>query len=274
MAVLEIEAGARRRLPIWQTAKGAYRDTFANIPALAIAGALPCLMSILLDFAVADEADELPLQVLRLTITSVIGGLFECVWLRTLLLESSDAPARPLPPLNLRFARYIGYGLLFTFPFGLMMVLRQVTGGTPTQHALALALGATFAITYVILIFLYLRLSFVFCWIVTDFRATLMDSWRCTRGNGVRLLVAYLLVSMPLLALPFAFGIIIAMISPDFAQQFGSGTLEQDTRWYLLIGGNIGVYLYYGVEAAFGARAFCTLTGWQSDRRELLERFE
>jgi len=82
------------------------------------------------------------------------------------------------------------------------------------------------------------------------------------------------LVGLPLLLPLFGFGVVVAVVSPELGAQFENGTLEGAPLWVLLVAGNALLYLYYALSCAVVVGAFSVLTGWISNRNEMLERFE
>ncbi|MFN4764777.1 hypothetical protein ACKGJN_16735, partial [Gillisia sp. Q332] len=114
MAVLENAEAVVPKLPIWQTTKAAYRDTFGNLGVVATAAAVPFGLSVLVDIALPEDAAGAALAVIRLFLTTAVVALFEIAWLRRLLLEESTARPGLVPPIGRRFRVFVGYSLLLT----------------------------------------------------------------------------------------------------------------------------------------------------------------
>ncbi|MGD1876514.1 MAG: hypothetical protein ACFB13_03330 [Kiloniellaceae bacterium] len=272
MTVLETEPPRILKVPVWQVTKAAYRDTFGNLGVFLIAAALPFGLTIGLDFAIHEETAGLGLGILHLVLSTVIGTFFEVAWYRHLLLDGATARPALVPHLDRRLMLFVGYNLLLTFLFvpGLFIekLLPQAAASAP------LAFGSLAFVLHAVAAYISVRFAFVFPWIALDAPERLGESWHRTTGNGLRILIAQVVVAAPFVLLVFAFGAVIAIIAPDLGALFENGRLEGGMRWFALIAGNILLFLYYALSCAVLARAFCALTGWQPDRRELLERFE
>lgn len=272
MTVLESEEAAILKLPIWQTTKTAYRDTFGNMGVVATAAAVPFGLSVLLDIVLPEESAGAALTIIRLFLPTTFAALFEIAWLRRLLLEGSTARPRLVPPIGRRFGVFVGYSLLLTVLFVPALFFKIVL--VETAEASPVTFGIFVFVLYIAASYLSVRFGLVAPWIALDAPQRLGESWRRTQRNGLRILISYCLTALPLVLLLAVFGVIIAAVSPELAAQFEDGAFDGSAYWFVVIGGNAMLYLYYALSCAVLAHAFCTLTGWQRGRRELLERFE
>ena len=272
MTAVETEQPLVLNVPVWQVVKAAYRDTFGNFRVFVIAAAVPFGLSLLLDMAIQEETAGLGLGILHLVMSTVIGAFFEVAWFRHLLLDGATARPGLVPPLGRRLTLFVGYNLLLTLLFMpalfIERALPQAAASTP------LAFGSLAIALYAVAAYLSVRFAFVSPWIALDAPERLGESWHRTTGNGLRILIALVVVALPFVLLIFAFGAIIAIIAPDLSALFENSRLEGGTRWFVMIAGNTLLFLYCALNGAVLVHAFCALTGWQPDRRELLERFE
>ena len=259
------------KVPVWQTAKAAYRDTFGKLGAFVTAAALPFALSLLIDIALPEQQGSASTGFLRLLLGTLVVALFEFAWLRHLLLGREGRP-RLVPRLDRRLKVFVGYALLLTLPTAPALFLQTVLEKTalPVPEILIVVV----VILYGVGSYLWVRFGLVFLWITLDAPERLGASWRSTSGNGLRILVVLALVGLPLLLPLFGFGIVLGVVAPELGAQFENSTLEGAPLWVALVAGNALLYLYYALSCAVLARAFGVLTGWISNRNELLERFE
>lgn len=271
MTALETEANAGTKLPIWQTVKAGYRDTFGNFGAFLRAACIPFVLTLGLALALPEDGGPAA-SILGAVLATVFAVLFELTWYRFLLL--GPGTGSPLLP---RFDRtlwvFFGYTLLLMLPIapaeGLFLLLgsREETGPA--------ALYVIAGVLYLLGVYLSLRIGFSRLWIAVGATGRFGDSWRRTRKNGLRLLLAVGLLSLPLFVVVAAAGTLIVVFSPETAAQIEeSGKFEGWPRWADIVITQAGLFFFYGISCGALVRAFCVLTGWVSNREELLERFE
>ena len=271
MTTVEIQQAVVPKLPIWQTVKAAYRDSFGNPSALLTAAAIPFVLSLLLDTAMPAEAGDLGSDILRLVLDSVAVALFEITWFRHLMLGGDAGRPGPLPAIDRRLRLFLCYTLLLSLLFVPNLLVEKLVGPAVqlAPHLLVPAVFLLAASSY-----LFVRFAFVSLWIAVDAPERLGESWRYTRRNGLRILVAVVLVAVPILLPLFGLGIVLAIVAPELAARLESGSLDGGALWLHKAGSNILLYLYYALSCAALVRAFGLLTGWLGDRRALLERFD
>ena len=272
MTVLEQEAAVAPKLPVWQTAKTAFRDTFGNLGVVAVAAAVPFGLSMLLDAVAREQDTNVGLYLVFQAANTVIVALFELSWLRFLLMGRGHGTPRALPATPRRILVFVGYSLALLVLFLPPMVLSQITEhrGAETPPGVVIA---TLAL-YLLATYLWARLSFICPWIAVDAPERFAASWRTTAGNALRLLFTIILVGLPFVLLAGAVLFILAMVGHNGGQPMGAIGQGGVSFWVLLGIGNLLLYLYSALSCAVLAQAFCILTGWQRERRELLERFE
>ncbi|CAN0441005.1 unnamed protein product, partial [Ectocarpus fasciculatus] len=247
------------KLPIWQTVKAGYSTVFDNPGALARAAALPVIISILLEGLIPEESGS-ALGMLRIVLTFVVFALFQIVWLRFLLLRSTDVRPGFLNLPGRRFLPFLGYSLLLLIPY-LPALLFQYSAANHDGPVPVFTIVLIVAF-YAFALYLGIRFGFTFLWIAIDAPQRLGTSWRATRKNGLRIAIAFGAVAAPLFALFFVGGALTSIMSTDIASQLETGVYETWLFWILLILGNATFYLYYALACTVMARAFSALTGW------------
>ncbi|WP_193366573.1 hypothetical protein [Pelagibius marinus] len=272
MSVLEHATTGRRKLSIWQATKAAYRSTFANPGRLAIAAAVPFVLSLLLDGFFAPEASGFGLTLAYTAASTAILALFELTWLRFLLLGPAQAETGLLPGTNRRLPSFVAYSLLLLLLFMPALLLVQITQENPESASAGIVIGTI--VVYVLAIYLCTRFILVYPWIAVDAPERLTASWRATAGNGLRLIFAILLAGIPLLVTAGIIIVVVVVVFHGDAQQINIAAQQGLMPWVSNAIGNLLVYIFYALSCGVTAYAFSALTGWQGDRRELLERFD
>lgn len=260
------------KLPVWQTVKAGYGETTRNFGAFLTAAAVPFALSLTLAAVMAEAQERRSLTLLRSFLDIMIVAVFEVAWYRHLLLKSSEARPRLLPRPGRRLIPYLGYawflGAAF-FPAFIAMEPFAEGPGSALQIAIVIVLvGAAF--------YLNIRFTFAFVWIAVDESGRLGDSWRRTKGNGLRLLAALTLIAMPILG-AFLVGVfLLEFVFPDTMIMTRLGTTDAGSGlyWVSLAGEQALTYLLYGVGCAAFVQALRSLGGWTGDQREILERFD
>lgn len=271
MTTVEIQQAVVPKLPIWQTVKAAYRDSFGNLGALLIAAAIPFVLSLLLDVAMPAEASSFGLTLGQTVASILIASLFELAWLRFLLLGPATARPALLTGLGRRLPLFLGYTLiLFLFFLPNMLLFQGV--GSDSASTLGMIIAAV--LLYVLATYLWARFTFALLWIAVDAPQRLGDSWRTTAGNGIRMLVALVLVGIPLMLTVVVLTHLATAVFDNERSQFDAGTFQDWTLWALHGAGNVLLYLYYAFTCSVLTCAFSVCTGWRGDRRALLERFD
>jgi len=282
-AATDSEAIAPVKMPVWKTGKAACRDTLVNSGTLIAIAVLPILASLLLESAATAIRDSglgdvagVIVAALRVAVSILIVALFELVWLRFLLLSSSKAGPRTLLRPGWRLLPFFGYGLVLALPFLPAFLLQYIA----TNHD-----GPVPALTIALVVFAYLlggyfsfRLSFALLWIAGDAPGRLIASWRATRKNGLRILIATCLVAIPfailVILISLTVGVALAFVDPELALQMENDTTEGWPFVITLLIGNVIVFAFYALTCATLYNAFSFLTGWTRNRDEIFERFE
>ncbi len=265
-------APAQPKVPVWRTVGAAYRDTFGNFGAFLLLAALPYAVSTLLSVVLTTQSAGLTYDLLNTLVEPLPVAVFECLWLRYLLLRGSERrPALLLQPQQ-RLLPFLGYTFILALLYVPVILISNfaLAAVLPEQQVAGLlALPLLVVATY-----FYLRLCFALPWIAVDATGRLQQSWQRTRGNGLRLLAVICLVTVPpMLLIGLAAGI-AQFTAGDSAPDLTAGDMADPGYWLLSIIFQVIAYLIYAVNIAAIAQAFCLLTGWLPNRSELLERFE
>jgi len=264
--------GARPRLPVWQTVKAGYRYTFKHFGAFLRAAAVPLVLTLGLSLAIPAEGAGPGATVVSAVLVAVFVTLFEITWFRFLLFDSRSESTRLLPRFDGTFWRFLGYSLILMLPMAPAELLLLLIGYGPEEASAVLLVVA--GLLYVLGLYVSLRISFCLLWITVGLPGRIGESWRHTRKNGLRLLLVMVILCLPLVLLLGAVGVIIAVLHPESMTQIETGGLEGSAGWLDLVATQVALFFFYGVSCGAFVQAFGVLTGWISDRRELLERFE
>jgi len=260
---------ASTKLPVWRSAVGAYRDLFGNFRAFLTAAAVPFVLSCAIYLVSSPYAEDLAPQIATTVLETLPVTLFEIAWFRFLLIRGAETRPGLLPRPGRRLPRYLVYSLLLV----LLNLPQILLPAAPLPGLGPVAIAALFLLTTVLLGYFSLRFSFVLAWVAIDRPGGFGASWQATGGNGLRLLVAGTLVSLPIF---FAIGVLVALMPPTVTESLTppADPASNLANAPLLLGTAAMTYALAAVVASLIARAFCLLTGWSPNRDELLERFE
>lgn len=272
MSTADSDLGSPAKLPVWQTVKAGYGETTRNFGAFLTAAAVPFALSVTLAAVMAEAPERRSLTLLRSLLEIMIIAVFEVAWYRHLLLKSPEARPRLLPRPGRRLVPYLGYAWLLgaaSFPALIAMEPFAEGPGSALQIAIVIVLvGAA--------LYLNIRFTFAFIWIAVDESGRLGDSWRRTKGNGLRLLAALTLIAMLILGVLLVGIFLLELVFPDTMIMTRLGTTDAGSglHWVSLTSGQALTYLLYGVSCAAFVQALRSLGGWTGDQREILERFD
>ncbi|MDX6750007.1 hypothetical protein SH611_09335 [Geminicoccaceae bacterium 1502E] len=226
------------RFPVLEIARKTYGSLFHDLPALARAAALWIGFMVLLEALIAFsgfdsealmQAHMDGLSMTRLLVLGLAAGLLNWLaitavvvfWHRRILLDE-QAPAA-MAPLNGRVAAYVWALIKLAVTGGLAAVAGMVCSmplaaglmalGHESPLAGALAMAASF-LGMMLPIFVVVRLQLILpAAAVNDQAMTLRASWRTTKGSFLRMLLAGLLATLPLMvALVVATGAIMLLL--------------------------------------------------------------
>lgn len=279
---------AIHNLPVWRSVTFAYASLFGNLRHLPAALAAPLLMSvalavIFLNFSLETAQNPGAGGQFLSFVMSLLGNvpfiIFAVAWYRLLLLGPEKAAPSFLPSWRARHWKIFGYTLALILIFfaavtilgAILMVLTAslvgfdaaaLESGGPFVGVLVLVAIAGFVAVY----WFFLRFSFIFPALSVDEDYGLGHAWRHSKGQGLRLLAASLLVQMSLLPLGMLFLVLVMpSIAPDLMQAPGTEPqFEAAGQFFLALSivANIINYLWIALMAGLLAFAFRTCTGW------------
>jgi hypothetical protein len=258
MITHEPPSGAVAPLPLWATAAQGYRLVAGNLGTLARVAALPFVLFVVIN-ATATHFGPLVYSLVWEFGVELPWTLMAVAWLRVLLLGPASADAVFFPRLRQRHLRFLGYALMLS-----ALHLPLTFFADPAD---ALALEGTqrtivYWALYLLILYLSLRLSFVYAAVAVDETYSLAVAWRHTRGISFALFIVVGLGAMlPWLLFSWLLG---QAIEADPGTAFALGMLWHAALW-------VPEALYLAIIAI----AFRTCTGWvPAPDQRVLERFD
>lgn len=287
-----IPPGPVATLPIWASVAAVFRtvliENLRHFPRAVLAPLLLSLLLLLLQIRfgtpLVQEAGAPPPTPSPLDLLLSFAGLvpyviFAVAWHRLVLL----GPARGRPDLQPSWRRrhlhFLGYLLLLGLMAGLALVILGIAaslllpdpapGAEPGGARPLLALAVTLLLLLLVGWFT-LRLCFVLPARALDERYGLSDSWRQTRGQGLRILAVLVLVQVAI-AIPSL--IVVTLIGAgsgvvSLVNEMGGGHVLE--AGILLLGvlpvlvlGFLASYLATALGVTVLSQAFKTCSGWQ-----------
>ena len=290
-----IPTGPVATLPIWSSVAAVFRtvllEKLAYFPRAVLAPLLLTLLILLLQIRfgtplVQTQGSAPPAPSLTDYLLSFAGlvpyVIFAVAWHRLVLLGPSHGLPAYQPSWGRRHFYFLGYMLLLGVIAGLVLgvlgfaaslLLRGGSGPEATGGGSLLAL-AVFLLLLLLVGWFTMRLCFVLPARALEERYGLSDSWRQTRGQGLRILAVLVIVQL-VIAIPSV--IVVSLIGAGTGvmaviNQMGSGhTLEAGI---LLIGvlpvlvlGFLASYLATALGVTVLSQAFKTCSGWQPPAR-------
>lgn len=275
-----------QNLPVLRVVAEGYRSFFHYLRYLPQAAFLPILLAVplyWLNFSIvkriladptAVSAEPLIILLVNCLILLVLI-LFYVSWFRLTLLgpDAGRPPWLPLP--RRRHVCFVWKGfliLLICLGLGiailiLVNLLSALVPKPPESLAKALSFAASL-IPSLIILFVMLRLGFVFPALAVDEPYGLRNAWAHTKGQTLRLFAAFLLTALPLYLLMI---IVTFVMSPELLTPIDPRTpqdpaviIEQiESSWLVstLVGLPLGLCFVAVLVGAFSA-AFRITTGW------------
>lgn len=249
--------GAVAALLLGPTIAEAYRVLFANAGTLAKLAALPFILVLVAEWLMT-QFDSVTGRFVWEFGVEVPWALFAVPWLRCLLLPPSQSKPSLLSALHPRYLRCLGYALLLSFLALPLTFYPEVSGLPPEEPVYTLAYWALYAVV----VYLGLRLSFVYPAVAADEAYSLALSWRHTGGISFTFFLAICLGAL----LPwYAFNYLLSLLP----QENELIALAIALAWYA------GFWLLEAIYLVFIAIAFRRCTGWiPAPDPSVLERFE
>ena len=281
---------AVRKLPVLAALSEAYAVVFTRIGLLLRAIVLPFLVSMLLvALSLYVQLNMRPTAISILAILLAVLGfvpytIFGVSWHRLTLLGPGTARPPLFPGWRHRHWRFLGYGIgislivvIFgTFVAGAGTALAMLFGGGPELPGGTVLLIITSVVAVLILVlYLLLRLSFVFPAVAVDEAYRLKHSWAHTHKQGFRLMGALILTCIPIviaiLVIQFIAGFASlpqAVTAPDLeslpAHEAARQFLEKNAVFFIVfeVFGIIANYLFMALVVSLVSIAFRICTGW------------
>lgn len=244
-------------LSFGRTVSESFRLLSRNFSALAKVSAIPFVLTLLIG-DLAPYLDPLTNRLVWDFGIELPWTLMAVAWIRHLLLESAGE-ARVFPKLHRRQLRFLGYALLLSFIYLPLTLFPQIADFFSIQDA---DREIAYWALYIPLLYISLRLGFIYLAVAVDEAYSLRLAWQHTRGISLTLFLAVgLAVMLPWALFSQVFGLIPGADSPLF--------FIAAIAWYL------GLWVVEGAYLAFLIVAFRRATGWvPKPDKAILERFE
>jgi hypothetical protein len=253
-------------LPIGASVATAYRTVFGRLGHLMRAALVPFLLSVVI-IVLSRAAGDSPvlIQVLGL-LTLGPYTIFAVAWHRAVLL---DVPPPVIPGWGKRHWRFLGYLLIVTavsyaVSFLYQPVLASVlltpegleTTTLDTRSILVALIGL------VLVMYLFLRISFVFPAVAVDEHYGLALAWRHSKGQGLRLFGA---MFMTMILAYLGMMIVLQIVLTPF---IGALRESEDAAFLMMAVESLNLafnYILIALSLSLISVAFRTCTGWIPD---------
>jgi hypothetical protein len=274
MTVSHTPPPAGHRIPVFETVGRTFVTCWSLGGALPRVAAWPFALSIVIVVATIELAVS-PIVGLVLTVLNLaVYTLFAVAWHRLVLLDDRSASSAPLS-WNRRHTVFFGYLVAIYVLFYVVvlsiflpLVFAAMTAA-PAGHDNGVSEGVIVlaavmvAVAIIIGFYVFFRLSFVFPARAVDEEYGLTESWRHTKGNGLRLIAIALIVNLSVMV-PFLIlsqWLLVPMIEPSMgdapARPFLSGSLLLITIISIVIH-----FLLLALNVTLISLSFRTATGW------------
>lgn len=242
---------AMQPVPIAGTVRAAYSSVFGQLNLLARAAFLPFLLSLVLIIG-GNPIFNMLVALLRL----VPYTIFAIAWHRLVLLGPERANPTFFPGWSRRHWRFLGNALMIlaittaviTAASIATVMFMQGDGAAPDEAALLRTVATAAALGLPLVIYITLRLAFVFPAVSVDEGYRLRDAWRHTKSQGLRLMLVMFLTLAPFLLLEFL-----------LFNALATGLIG-NTVGYIL--GNLVGYISLALSLSVISSAFRACTGW------------
>ncbi len=265
------------KLPVLPTVAEAYGRVLTQLALVCRAAAVPFALSLVivgLGFAVHGS----PILAGLLTIAGFVPyTIFGVAWHRLTLLGPLVGAPPLVPTWGRRHWRFLGYlVLVVVIGYGVGLVAVSLTLGVGAAAAAPNPLLALLpAALVIVLAYLMMRLSFVFPAVAVDEAYRLGHAWAHTKGQGLRLLAAVILASLPILALLWSVGLVFgALLVAEPGTGPGQEGLSPEAQMRAFVEANLAAlflsqlvmaalnYVLMALVVSVISNAFRTCTGW------------
>jgi len=268
---------AIQRVPVFQTMREAYRAVFTSLPLLMRAAFLPYVLSIAIAFLSLLAVQNAFLAFVMTVFGFVPYTLFGVAWHRVTLLRGMEVP--PIfPSWAARHWRFMGYAMALTGVAYLLWLLVFITisgiwGGRQIDAAQGALLPLLGLIAFGIMVFLAMRLSFVFPAAAVDENYALRDSWSHTRGQALRLAATLTVTAAPIMILLVVANGLVSSAVLSGASTLPEGSTHEEALSHLMeenmgtlivaqIVFSVFSYILMALRVSAISIAFRTCTGW------------
>ena len=270
---------AVRSVPVIDTMLTAYGMVLSRLDLVFKAAALPFVLSVVITGLSLMTQNNAFLTFILIALGFVPYTLFGVAWHRLTLLGPGVAPPALIPGWTRRHWRFLSYIVAIILIANVVVLISAVFGSllvgsagegqiSPSQERTIYGVALTLLI---VLLYLALRLSFVFPAVSVDENYGLRLSWTHTRGQGLRLLCTVVLTSLPMLVLAWAVATFLgAQLFPEIEITTGqvvppAGDSDPPSSGLLLTAQLILYAINYVLMAllvSIVSIAFRTCTGW------------
>ena len=219
-------------LPIGETTSEIFRVFGDNLNRLVGLALWPVALSAASYAAVVAAGNNAIISLLGAIVDLAIYTLFAVAWHRLILLSNTEETSAPWA-WESRHSGFFGYALLVNIIVYAIIFLPLLVAGVSLNEFLgegvladgepmpelseeaiaeiASAVGVIFVLMLIVW-YLFLRLSFVFPAQAVDEKYGLGDSWRHTRGNGLRLMaISFLTIAPAYLVATIAMALLVSL---------------------------------------------------------------
>ena len=284
-------------LPVWRSVCFAYASLLGNLRHLPAALAAPLLLSLALGLFFLNHSleamqnPETGNQFLSFVVglATYIPFIIFCVaWYRLLLLGPEKATPAFLPAWRVRHWKVLSYTIALMLMFiaatsiliaVTLILIAAFVGLNSGAAGPASTMGGPMVLAVfggmLVIIWVALRFCFIFPALSVDEDYGLVHAWRHSKGQGVRLLAASILTTLPLLPLGLLLNQLLAIstgasdsLNPGEVQNLEEVLQSDDVRQYFLsitILGSLLNYLWLALMVGLIVFAFRTCSGWVAE---------
>ncbi|MGF1608660.1 MAG: hypothetical protein ACFCUQ_04640 [Kiloniellales bacterium] len=268
-------------LPIWETVTASYRSVFVdNLNHLPNAVAGPFVLSLMIMYLFFRLGIDVTLLGGNPTTASgwlglILAGfvslvpyvIFAVAWHRLILLGPAVAAPTVIPGMTNRHWRFYGYSLLLIL---LGIVVALVIVGLSTLIAVLIfrsqLLGGLVALaTVAVALAVILRLSLVLPPTAIDKHYGIGDAFRLSEKQGFRLLVAFIVISIPFVIVNFLIDEHVRDLAAEI-DRYPAAAFSGIMSLYIWIAIYTVInYLGMAIGVSFLSLSFMHLSGWRRE---------
>lgn len=278
---LQQSSAAPSRLSFGAMAGAAHDAVFGHFHRFARLAAIPFVLALALSVLAVSASLAVPGTDILFLALDLIPYALLGIALSRVLLMGEEAGLLPPQPLGRRTWIYVGYTLLMTLAVAVPVAIAVIAGAGVTSLGIGTGWTVATAIAaFLVLLYVLTRFSLVFPALSVDRKLGLVGSWRLTRGSGLKLFGAFLVI---LLVTVVVGAVGSAIVGGEFSISIGGGIEAAPGAaltdilfaqapaeiWSTLVS-----LASLGLMTGAYASAYAQLSGWGGPRQEILERFE